>query len=148
MDSSAPSPDSQSQWEATPTRHPDLVGQAPARSHPSPAGGVLRTAVQRPIAHGFRPNRGCHAALTTIKRTWTGTTWFIEGDISACFDNIDHLVLLAILREKIQDNRFLRLIAQLLQAGYLEDWTFRATYSGTPQGGVVSPLLANIYLGR
>jgi group II intron reverse transcriptase/maturase len=99
-------------------------------------------------SHGFQPNRGCQTALTTIKRTWTGTTWFIEGDISGCFDNIDHLVLLAILREKIQDNRFLRLIAQLLQAGYLEDWTFRATYSGTPQGGVVSPLLANIYLGR
>jgi group II intron reverse transcriptase/maturase len=99
-------------------------------------------------SHGFRPNRGCHTALTEIKRTWTGTVWFIEGDISGCFDNIDHSVLLAILREKIQDNRFLRLIGQLLEAGYLEDWKFNATYSGTPQGGVVSPILANVYMDR
>ncbi len=99
-------------------------------------------------SHGFRPNRGCHTALAEVKRTWTGTTWFIEGDISACFDSIDHTVLLAILREKILDNRFLRLIDHLLQAGYLEEWTFKATYSGTPQGGVVSPILANVYLDQ
>ncbi|HEX4815899.1 MAG TPA: reverse transcriptase domain-containing protein [Nonomuraea sp.] len=101
-----------------------------------------------PRSHGFRPNRGCHTALTEIKRTWTGTTWFIEGDISACFDSIDHSVLLAILAEKIHDNRFLRLVAQLLKAGYLEDWTYNATHSGTPQGGIVSPILANIYMDR
>ena len=94
--------------------------------------------------HGFRPNRGCHTALSEINRTWTGTTWFIEGDISGCFDNIDHSVLLGILREKIHDNRFLRLVSQLLRAGYLEDWKRHATYSGTPQGGIVSPILANI----
>ena len=102
----------------------------------------------RDRSHGFRPNRGCHTALTEITRTWTGTTWFIEGDISGCFDNIDHSVLLDILREKIQDNRFLRLISQLLRAGYLEDWKRHATYSGTPQGGIVSPMLANIYMDR
>src|SRR5205807_7609514 len=79
---------------------------------------------------------------------WRGTTWFIEGDISQCFDSIDHAVLLAILREKLHDNRFLRLIENLLRAGYLEDWRFNATLSGTPQGGVVSPILANIYLDR
>src|SRR5688572_22102229 len=101
-----------------------------------------------PRSHGFRPNRGCHTALSEVKRTWTGTTWFIEGDISACFDRIDHSVLLAILAEQIHDNRFLRLVAQLLKAGYLEDWTYHATYSGTPQGGIVSPLLANIYMDR
>lgn len=99
-------------------------------------------------SHGFRPNRGCHTALTEIKRTWTGTTWFIEADISGCFDNIDHTVLLSILHERIHDNRFLRLVSQLLTAGYLEDWKYHATYSGTPQGGIVSPVLANIYLDR
>ncbi len=99
-------------------------------------------------SHGFRPERGCHTALTELRRTWTGTTWFIEGDISACFDSIDHQVLLALLAERIHDQRFLRLISNLLSAGYLEEWTFNATYSGTPQGGIVSPLLANIYLDR
>ena len=99
-------------------------------------------------SHGFRPNRGCHTALTEINRTWTGTTWFIEEDISGCFDNIDHSALLDILREKIHDHRFLRLVSQLLRAGYLEDWKRHATYSGTRQGSIVSPILANIYMDR
>ena len=101
-----------------------------------------------PTSHGFRPRRGCHTALTEIEKHWTGTTWFIEGDISQCFDQLDHAVLLAILQETIHDNRFLRLIANLLKAGYLEDWTHTATLSGTPLGGIVSPILANIYLDR
>lgn len=99
-------------------------------------------------SHGFRPGRGCHTALRTIQDTWTGTKWFIEGDIKGCFDNIDHEVLLSILAEKIHDNRFLRLIANLLKAGYVEDWRYGVTLSGTPQGGVVSPLLANLYLDQ
>jgi group II intron reverse transcriptase/maturase len=99
-------------------------------------------------SHGFRPERGCHTALKTISQQWTGTTWFIEGDISQCFDSLDHMVLLSILREKIHDNRFLRLIENMLKAGYLEDWKYHATYSGTPQGGIVSPILSNIYLDR
>jgi group II intron reverse transcriptase/maturase len=99
-------------------------------------------------SHGFRPGRGCHTALHAVQRTWTGTKWFVEGDIKGAFDNIDHAVLLSILREKILDNRFLRLIQYLLQAGYLEDWHYHQTLSGTPQGGVVSPLLANIYLDK
>ena len=99
-------------------------------------------------SHGFRPRRGCHTALQAVHRTWNGTTWFIEGDISGCFDNIDHQVLLSILAERIHDGRFLRLIGELLEAGYLEDWKLGATLSGTPQGGVVSPILANIYLDR
>jgi group II intron reverse transcriptase/maturase len=99
-------------------------------------------------SHGFRPRRGCHTALTEIHNRWNGTIWFIEGDIKGCFDNIDHTVLLAILRENIQDNRFLRLIENLLRAGYVEQWTYKPTYSGTPQGGIVSPLLANIYLDK
>jgi group II intron reverse transcriptase/maturase len=98
-------------------------------------------------SHGFRPQRGCHTALSEI-RTWRGTHWFIEGDIKACFDQLNHHVLLDILAETIHDTRFLRLIKQLLQAGYLEDWHYHTTYSGSPQGGVVSPLLANIYLNK
>ncbi len=99
-------------------------------------------------SHGFRPKRGCHTAFTEITRTWTGTTWFIEGDIAGCFDNIDHKVLLEMLGGNIQDNRFLRLVSNLLRAGYLEDWKLNATYSGTPQGSVVSPILATVYLDR
>jgi group II intron reverse transcriptase/maturase len=101
-----------------------------------------------PNSHGFRPRRGCHTALKDIFHVWTGTRWFIEGDIKGCFDNIDHTILLSILREKIQDNRFLILVENLLKAGYLEKWDYRPTLSGTPQGGIVSPLLANIYLDR
>ena len=99
-------------------------------------------------SHGFRPGRGCHAALNEVYYTWKNTAWFIEGDIKGCFDNIDHAVLMSILREKIRDGRFTALIEGLLKAGYLEDWTYRPTYSGTPQGGVVSPILANIYLDK
>lgn len=99
-------------------------------------------------SHGFRPGRGCHTALREVVQRGKGTKWFIEGDISSCFDRIDHQVLLKILGEKIHDGRFLRLIAGLLQAGYLEEWRFGATLSGTPQGGVVSPILANLVLDR
>jgi len=99
-------------------------------------------------SHGFRPRRGCHTALTEIVYNWTGTTWFIEGDISDCFGSIDHSVLLRILGESIHDNRFLRLVKQMLQAGYIEDWEWNATLSGAPQGGVISPLLSNIYMDR
>jgi group II intron reverse transcriptase/maturase len=98
-------------------------------------------------SHGFRPERGCHTALREIKK-WDGTAWFIEGDISKCFDKLDHQVLLTILGENIHDEKFIRLIGELLEAGYLEDWKYRATLSGTPQGGVLSPLLANVYLDK
>jgi group II intron reverse transcriptase/maturase len=99
-------------------------------------------------SHGFRPNRGCHTALSGVQRGWTGTKWFIEGDIKGCFDNISPEVLLRILGEKICDNRFLQLVRRLLQAGYLEDWRYGATLSGTPQGGGASPILSNIYLNE
>jgi retron-type reverse transcriptase len=74
-----------------------------------------------PHSHGFRPARGCHTAFREIVHTWTGTKWFIEGDIKGCFDHIDHAVVLSILAETIPDPRFLRLMRQMLQAGYLED---------------------------
>jgi group II intron reverse transcriptase/maturase len=99
-------------------------------------------------SHGFRPGRGCHTALTEVAVTWTGTTWFIEGDISDCFGSLNHEILLGILAEKIHDNRFLRLVRNMLAAGYVEDWMWGATLSGAPQGGVLSPLLSNIYLHR
>jgi group II intron reverse transcriptase/maturase len=99
-------------------------------------------------SHGFRPGRGGHTALLDVTRNGKGTKWFIEGDIKGCFDNIDQTVLLSILREQIHDNRFLRLIENLLKAGYGEDWRYWPSYSGTPQGGVISPLLANLYLDR
>jgi group II intron reverse transcriptase/maturase len=99
-------------------------------------------------SHGFRPGRGCHTALREIANTWTGTTWFIEGDISDCFTSLDHEIMVEILAEKIHDNRFLRLIRNMLTAGYLEEWKWNATLSGVPQGGVVSPVLSNIYLHK
>jgi group II intron reverse transcriptase/maturase len=94
-------------------------------------------------SHGFRPGRGCHTALREVANTWTGTTWFVEGDIADCFGSFDHQVMLSILAEKICDNRFLRLVRNMLTAGYLEDWRWGATLSGVPQGGIASPVLSN-----
>jgi group II intron reverse transcriptase/maturase len=99
-------------------------------------------------SHGFRPGKGCHTALREVENTWTGTTWFIEGDISDCFGSLEHEIMVSILAEKIHDNRFLRLIRNMLTAGYLEDWEYHQTLSGAPQGGVVSPILSNIYLNK
>ena len=98
-------------------------------------------------SHGYRPSRGCHTALQEVE-TWRGTKWFIEGDIKGCFDNIDHDVLLQVIGRQIQDARFLKLLKEMLQAGYVQDWQYHKTHSGTPQGGVVSPLLANIMLNE
>jgi group II intron reverse transcriptase/maturase len=100
----------------------------------------------RDSSHGFRPGRGCHTALEALKQSFTGTTWFIEGDIRGAFDTIDHTVLLDILARDIHDGRLMNLLRLHLQAGVLDDWIYYATYSGTPQGGVLSPLLSNIYL--
>lgn len=102
----------------------------------------------RDSSHGYRPGRGCHTALQQIQNNWTGTKWFIEGDIKGCFDNIDHDILLATIAEDIQDNRFIKLLRGMLEAGYMEKWNYHKTYSGTPQGGVLSPLLANIMLHK
>lgn len=99
-------------------------------------------------SHGFRPNRSCHTALSKIQGNFLGTKWFVEGDISGFFDNINHSVLINILKERITDERFIRLIRKFLNAGFLEQWQFHKTYSGTPQGGIVSPVLANIYLDK
>lgn len=99
-------------------------------------------------SHGFRPDRGCHTALREVATAWTGTHWFIEGDISDCFGSLDHKIMVGVLAEKIHDGRFLQLIERMLQAGYLEDWKWNATLSGAPQGGTASPILSNIYLDQ
>jgi len=99
-------------------------------------------------SHGFRPNRGCHTALNEIRKTWKATVWFIEGDIKGAFDNVDHSILLEIIQRDIHDGRLLNLVNGLLKAGYMEDWRYFDTLSGTPQGGIISPLLFNIYLSE
>lgn len=99
-------------------------------------------------SYGFRPKRSCHTALAQIQKTFNGAKWFVEGDIKGFFDNINHDVMINILRERISDERFIRLIRKFLNAGYIEDWQFHKTHSGTPQGGIVSPILANIYLDK
>ena len=100
------------------------------------------------LSHGFRPGRSIQSAIAQIE-SFNGVTWFIEGDISACFDEVDHRILEAILRERINDERFIRLINKLLKAGYLDtDFNFQHTDLGTGQGSICSPILANIYLDK
>src|SRR6266699_3253658 len=97
-------------------------------------------------SHGFKPNRSCHTALRSMQKGWTGTKWFIDIDIKGYFNNINHDILMEMLKKRIEDIQFLDLIRDMLKAGYVEDWQYHKTYSGTPQGGIVSPILANIYL--
>jgi retron-type reverse transcriptase len=95
-----------------------------------------------------RPERGCHTALREIYYHWVGTAWFLEGDISQCFDKLNHELLLQTLSENIHDGRFINLMRELLDAGYMEEWTYSQTLSGVPQGGIVSPILSNILLNK
>lgn len=103
---------------------------------------MILESVYEPIfsnySHGFRPNRSCHTALGYMKKDFTGVVWFIEGDIKGCFDNIDHNVLINIIGSKIKDARLCQLIWKFLRAGYMENWNYNPTYSGCPQGGIVS----------
>lgn len=113
---------------------------------------MILEAIYEPVfsdcSHGFRPERSCHTALAQIKREFTGARWFVEGDIKGCFDNINHAVLMEVIGKKIKDVRFLKLIRSFLKAGYMENWKYHETYSGCPQGGIISPILANIYLNE
>ena len=111
---------------------------------------IILQAVYEPVfleqSHGFRPNMSCHTALKAVSKELNGVRWFIEGDIKGCFDNINHHILINRIRDKIKDARIIQLLWKFLKSGYLEDWRYNATYSGTPQGGIISPLLANVYL--
>ncbi len=100
------------------------------------------------FSHGFRNGHSCHTALSQVKQSWTGVKWIVNMDIKGYFDNVNHEVLLTILAKRINDKRFLALIESMLKAGYMENWRFHETYSGVPQGSVVSPILANIYLNE
>ena len=99
-------------------------------------------------SHGFRPKRSCHTALKEIVTLFTGAKWIIEGDIKACFDSFDHHITIQLLRKRIKDEAFISLMWKFLRAGYMEQWTYHETYSGSPQGYGVSPILANIYLNE
>jgi group II intron reverse transcriptase/maturase len=111
---------------------------------------ILLERVYEPIfssdSHGFRPKKSCHTALEQIRKEWTGIKWFIEFDIKGFYDNMDHEIMIQLLKRKIDDKRFIKLIGHMLKAGYLEDWRYHPTYSGAPQGGIASPVLSNIYL--
>ncbi|MEA5024235.1 Group II intron-encoded protein LtrA [bioreactor metagenome] len=100
------------------------------------------------LSHGFRPKRSTQSAIAEVQ-TWRGTIWFIEGDISACFDDIDHRTLETILRERIRDERFIRLVNKVLKAGYFDmQHLYQKTKTGNAQGSCCSPLLCNIYLDK
>lgn len=111
---------------------------------------MILEAVYEPVfldcSHGFRPKKSCHTALKSITKGFNGVRWFVEGDIKGCFDNINHAKLVEVIGAKIKDAKIIKLVWKLLKAGYCENWKYNATYSGTPQGGIVSPIFANIYL--
>jgi group II intron reverse transcriptase/maturase len=111
---------------------------------------MILEAVYEPVfldcSHGFRPKKSCHTALKDVRHQFHGVRWFVEGDIKGCFDNIDHSTLIGFVGNKIKDARLIKLLYKFLKAGYIENWQYNRTYSGTPQGGNISPILANIYL--
>lgn len=97
-------------------------------------------------SHGFRRHRSTHTALRGVAVAYPRTSYIVEGDIVGCFDNIPHGKLLAAVRRRVADEKVVSLIGKFLKAGYMEDWVYHKTYSGTPQGGIISPLLCNIFL--
>jgi group II intron reverse transcriptase/maturase len=97
------------------------------------------------FSHGFRPNRGCHTAIKQLSG-WSGTQWAIEGDIKGFFDNVNHHLLASLLQKKIGDQQFIDLFWKLVKAGYVEEGVKRDSLVGVPQGGIISPILSNIYL--
>jgi len=111
---------------------------------------MILEAIYEPVfldcSHGFRANRSCHTALKRLRNHFTGTRWFVEGDIEKCFDTINHSKLIECINVKIKDARLIKLIWKLLKAGYVENWKHHKTHSGSPQGGICSPIFANIYL--
>ncbi|MFQ5381836.1 MAG: group II intron reverse transcriptase/maturase [Dehalococcoidia bacterium] len=102
-----------------------------------------------PTSFGFRPRKAAHDALQVLlEEAFRGRRWVVETDIASCFEAIPHERLMAAIEERISDRHLLKLLRALLRAGVLEEGTVRHSESGTPQGGVISPLLANVYLHR
>lgn len=100
-------------------------------------------------SYGFRPHRSAHHAVhRCVQMAHNGFTWIIEGDVKACFDEISHKAILKCVREKVMDNKFLNLLSLLMKAGVEIDGVVHPTTKGVPQGGVVSPLLANAVLNK
>ena len=98
-------------------------------------------------SYGFRRGKSVHGALKEVQKKWSGVIWLVEGDIKSCFDDIDHHILVEVLRKKIKDERFIALIWKFLKAGYQDlERARHDSLAGTPQGGIASPILANIYL--
>jgi len=99
-------------------------------------------------SHGFRTNRSTHTALKQIQKQFTAVNWFIEGDISSCFDNFEHKLIFSLLAEKIEDNLFFQTMHKLLKAGYIYRGSITKQVKGVPQGSILSPILSNIYLNQ
>ncbi len=102
-----------------------------------------------PCSFGFRPKRSAHDALQVLlDESWGGSRWVVEADIAGCFEAIPHDRLMAALEERIADRKLLKLLRAMLRAGVMEQGAVRREVAGTPQGGVVSPVLCNVYLHR
>ncbi len=100
-------------------------------------------------SYGFRPRRSTHDALQVlIDEVWQGRRWAAETDVANCFEAIPHSRLLSAVEERISDRHLLKLLRAMLRAGVMEQGALRRSLAGTPQGGVISPLLANVYLHR
>jgi len=102
-----------------------------------------------PNSHGYRAGKNAHQAIIKAEAYLNkGYGWVVDADIKSFFDHVDHDILMDLVREKIADGRILDLVEAILKAGVMEDGEFTETMEGTPQGGVISPLLANIYLNH